>query len=68
MKKLIIISILLLTSCKCTLQSPAERVADTILPEYQRYIEGDSKISDSAKKRRIDAVKSFVEAVNSGRD
>ena len=68
MKKLILISILLLTGCASPLQLPSEKVVDTILPEYTKYVENDSKISDAAKKRRLDAVKSFTEAVNSGRN
>lgn len=68
MKMLLITLTLLLTGCASPLQLPAEKVADIILPEYQRYVENDSKISEAAKKRRIDAAKSFVEAVNSGRN
>lgn len=68
MKLLLLTLTLLLTGCTSPLQAPAEKVVDIILPEYQRYVENDSKISPSAKKRRVDAVKSFIEAVNSGRD
>jgi len=65
--KILIILALLTTGCANPLQSPAEKVADVILPEYQRYLENDSQISEASKKRRIDAAKSFIEAVNSGR-
>ncbi len=68
MKKLcLIMSLLLISSCTCPIQAPAEKVADVILPEYLNYVESDSRITDVSKQRRIDAVKSFIEAVNSGR-
>ena len=68
MKKLLLLATLLLASCASPLQQPAERVVDSVLPEYIKYVEADSKLSDAAKKRRVGAVTSFIEAVDSGRN
>ena len=70
MKKLIIVSILLLLTSCCTnpLQKPSERVVDTVLPEYIKYVDSDDSLTDSSKQRRKDAIQSYIEAVNSGRN
>ncbi len=67
MRKLLLVVVLVCSGCASPLQMPAQKVADTVLPEYIQYVENDSKINEASKKRRIDAVKSFIEAVNSGR-
>jgi hypothetical protein len=67
MKKLYLLVALVATSCASPLQQPAERVVDNVLPEYIKYVEADSKISEAAKQRRKRAIQSFIEAVDSGR-
>jgi len=66
MKKLILIAILF-TGCASPLQLPSEKVVDYVLPEYIEYVKANDRISLKQKKRRIEAVQSFVEAVESGR-
>lgn len=68
MRYTLILAFVLLSGCASPLQAPAERVVDTIFPEYIKYVNADSKISERSKKRRISATKSFTEAVNSGRN
>ena len=68
MKKIaLILTCMILTSCTCTLQMPAERISNTLLPEYIKYVEADSTLTPSQIQRRKDAVLSFREAVQAGK-
>lgn len=67
--KILLILTLLSTGCVCPLQQPAEKVSDFILPEYIEYVKNDPKfkMKPDRQQRRIDAAKSFKEAVDAGR-
>lgn len=71
MKKLLLVLAITLTSCTTeVLQKPSELVVDTIIPEYIEYVKNDPKfmMKPDRQLRRINAAKSFAEAVNAGRD
>lgn len=71
MKCIALLFVVMTTSC-CTnvLQKPAENVVDTIIPEYIEYVKNDPKflMKPDRQLRRINAAKSFKEAVDVGRD